>query len=266
MIPFQSGAVGVAGAVARSVGAATRSKLGIPSIVDGYNRDRFMMAHEDGFKLELHSWHLLGTKDRSPWLARSLIDTLTIGLSIDAPELKDPAAHIIYDERLYHLATGGGHYGVSPPVALDAGIIVADLGPVHARLVLGMFLDQRQLPSILWSADVSAVRGFRPRPFGDALRSRLEEMKNRQEVEENAEVLGDDGEPLPTIRRRIFKFGFSPVDELSSMFLNVHQEQAVAVFGHQRRAVKADAAWVGQWTTGAAVGQCNGNGEECCYW
>ncbi|KAF4754850.1 hypothetical protein FOZ62_003497 [Perkinsus olseni] len=71
-----------------------------------------------------------------------------------------------------------------------------------------MFLHQRQLPSILWSADVSAVRGFRPQPFGEALQSRLEEMKNRQEVEENAEVLGDDGEPLPTVRRRIFKFGF----------------------------------------------------------
>ncbi|KAF4679249.1 hypothetical protein FOZ60_015315 [Perkinsus olseni] len=165
------------------------------------------MTRSCEYSTKLHSWHLLGTKDRSPWLARSLIDTLTIGLAIDAPELKDPAAHIIYDERLYHLATSGGHYGVSPPVALDAGIIVADLGPVHARLVLGMFLFQRQLPSILWSADVSAVRGFRPQPFGEALQSRLEEMKNRQEVEENAEVLGDDGESLPTVRRRIFKFG-----------------------------------------------------------
>ncbi|EER15441.1 hypothetical protein Pmar_PMAR018795 [Perkinsus marinus ATCC 50983] len=53
MIPFRSGAVGVSGAVARTVGGGTRAKLGIPTIVDGYNRDRFMMANEDGFKLEL---------------------------------------------------------------------------------------------------------------------------------------------------------------------------------------------------------------------
>ncbi|KAF4678001.1 hypothetical protein FOL47_006950 [Perkinsus chesapeaki] len=193
MIPFQSGAVGVAGSVARTVGAATRVQLGIPTIVDGFNRDRFTMAHDGGFKLNLHSWHLLGTKDRSPWLTRSLIDTLTVGLSIDAPELKDPAAHITYDERLYHLATRGGHYGVSPPVLMDAGVIVADLGPVHARLVLGMFLEDMQLPSVLWSADISSVKGFRPQPFGETLRSRLEEMRRTLEEGEGGEDIGDDG-------------------------------------------------------------------------
>lgn len=112
----------------------------VSKLLPAYNRQFFKAYLPD---LEIESWHVFGTKDRSLYihgLARSILD---LHCESTGKVPSDPEKTTILTDRVYHLSR------LDIPCKVDVGLAVTDVRDFDFRLDLGIFPVTSDHPFVL---------------------------------------------------------------------------------------------------------------------